>query len=270
MLWWQDPGSDKRVLTLIDPLDGRDVWPEREFPAAAHACVVGETAVGVMQPDGRFVLMGLPEGRIITDVQLEAEPTLIDITVLASGGQYFLLTRSAAAEGANPLPLHPMPGCPPKPIWRGRVYAFDKHGKLQWPAPAAIENQFVLSDQPARLPVLTFACHMFLQKPNGQGEQRLSLLAIDKRNGRTAYKGQFSNNMGLLDINGDARTNSVDLVMQRDTVRLTFTDKPLPPPSAADGQPAQWQGSSGIQAFWNSIKGTLGDLLDGAGRKREK
>ena len=72
-----------------------------------------------------------------------------------------------------------------------------------------------------------------MQKPNGQGEQKMSLLAIDKRNGRTAYKEQFTNNMGLLDISGDAQTKTVDLVMQRDTVRLTFTDKPLPPPSAS-------------------------------------
>ena len=70
----------------------------------------------------------------------------------------------------------------------------------------------------------------------------MSLLAIDKRNGRTAYKAQFTNNMGLLDISGDAQTKTVDLVMQSDTVRLTFTDKPLPPPSATDGQPAHAAG----------------------------
>ena len=109
------------MLTLVDPLDGRDVWPGRKFPAAAHTCVVGEEAVGVMQPDGRFVLMGLPDGRTIADVQLEAEPTLIDITVLASGGQYFLITRSAPADGRQSgPPFNPCPAvCPNRSIAGG-------------------------------------------------------------------------------------------------------------------------------------------------------
>ena len=35
LLWW--PEGDNRVLTLVDPLEGRDVWPGRKFSAAARA-----------------------------------------------------------------------------------------------------------------------------------------------------------------------------------------------------------------------------------------
>jgi hypothetical protein len=259
LLWW--PEGDKRVLTLVDPLEGRDVWPGRKFPASAHTCMVGEEAVGIMQPSGRFLLLGLPDGHTIANLKLEAEPTLIDISLVANGGQHFLITRSAAAEGVSPLPIQPLPGCSFKPIYRGRVYAIDGQGKLRWPAPAVVENQYLLLDQPARLPLLSFACQVYQQKPNGEGRQKMSLLAIDKRTGRTAYKAEFVNNMGLLDITGDAPTKTVDLIMQRDTVRLTFTDKSLPPPSAADQKPASPQ-EHGIRALWNSIERGFGRLFE--------
>ena len=94
LLWW--PESDERVLTLVDPLEGRDVWPERKFSAAARAAVAGEEAVGRAGAHGRFVLVGLPDGRTIADVKLEAEPNLLDITCLPASGQYFLITRTAS------------------------------------------------------------------------------------------------------------------------------------------------------------------------------
>ena len=49
-----------------------------------------------MEPSGRFVLISLPDGRTIADLKLEAEPSLTDMTLLASGDQYFLLTRQFA------------------------------------------------------------------------------------------------------------------------------------------------------------------------------
>ena len=85
LLWW--PEGNRRVLTLVDPLEGRDLWPGRKFSAAARACVVGEEAVGVMEPSGRFVLVCLPDGRTIADVKLEAEPSLTEITLVRSGEQ---------------------------------------------------------------------------------------------------------------------------------------------------------------------------------------
>ena len=88
---------------------------------------------------------------------------------------------------------------------------------MQWPAPATIENQFLLLDQPTHLPLLTFASIVFKPKADGTGRQKMSLLAIDKRNGRVAYKASFPNSMGLLDITGDVGKKAVDLVMQRDT-----------------------------------------------------
>ena len=124
LLWW--PEGDGRVLTLVDPLEGCDLWQERKFSAAARAAVVGEEAVGVLEPDGRFVLLHLPDGRTIADVKLEAEPNLLDIILLAGHGQYFLISRRSTDVIAS---IQALPGCMVKPIYRGRLYALRQAGE---------------------------------------------------------------------------------------------------------------------------------------------
>ena len=262
LLWW--PDDNQRVLTLVDPLDERDIWSGQKFPANAHVCVVKDRAVGVMQPDGRFVLKDLPDGRTLVDAQLEPEPTLIDITLLADGDGFFLLTRASPGRGNSPKPIQQISGCDPKPIYQGRLYAFDEQGKLRWPRPAIIESQFLLLDQPARLPLLSFACQAYQRNPNGTGQQKMSLMLIDKRNGRVAYKAAFINNMGLLDIVGDIENKTVDLVTQRKTVRLTFTDQPLPPVSAAEYQPAHASPEKS-GGFWKSVEKMFWRKIDDFG-----
>lgn len=258
VLWWPEDG--KRTLALIDPFEGRDVWSGRTFSAASHTSVVDNRTIGVMEPDGRFVLIDLRDGRTIADVKLEAEPTLIDITLLASGEQYFLLTRSSPMDGNPPANIQQILNGVSKPIYRGNLYAFDRQGKLQWPKPTVIENQFLLLEQPPQLPVLTFGCLTYEQKANGEGRQRMSVLVIDKRNGRVAYKTSYRNNIGLFSVSGDATAKMVDLMTPREIVKLTFTDKPLPP---AEQQKAKSQGGSGVlQELWNSVENALGRLLD--------
>jgi outer membrane protein assembly factor BamB len=259
LLWW--PDHDGRVLTLVDPLEGRDVWPERKFSTAARAAVVGEEAVGVLEPSGRFVLVGLPDGRTIADVKLDAEPNLLDIILLASKGQYFLITRSGTSH--TPL-IQPLPGCSVKPIYRGRLYAVDEQGKLQWPKPVVLENQFLWSDQPARLPVLSFGAQRFTQGPNGQDYQKMSLLCVDKRNGRIVCNQDVPSYVGLLDVTGDAEKKTVDLVLQRSIVRLTFTDKPWPP-STTDVRAADSPQAAG--GLWNSMQKALDRWIDQTGPK---
>jgi outer membrane protein assembly factor BamB len=266
LLWW--PEENQRKLILVDPLEGRDAWPERKFSGAAHACVVDNEAAAVLEPDGRFVLIGLPDGRTIAETKLDAAPTLMDISLLADGGRYFLFTQTASS---NPLAISAMPGTAARPINRGRVYAFDEQGKLLWPAPAMIENQCLLLDQPARLPILTFACNLYEQKRNGQGQQKMRLLAVDKRNGRTVCKREFVNRTGALDITGDVEKRTVDLAMQREAIRLTFTDKPMPPPSPTDGEPAKLpRDGNAAGALWDSLQKTLGRMLDGLGEEGDE
>jgi hypothetical protein len=149
------------------------------------------------------------------------------------------------------------------------MYAFDELGKPQWSASAAIRNQFLLLDQPSRLPLITFVSQRYEQK-NGLGRQRTLLVCIDRRNGRTAYQGEFVNHAGILGIAGDPVKKTVDLALQRETVRLTFTDMPLAPPSPTDGQfdPAA-QNKNPAGALWNWMQKTFDHLIGEPGDEDE-
>jgi outer membrane protein assembly factor BamB len=267
LLWWPED-SQQRLLTMVDPLEGRDLWPGRSFANNAHTSVAGDRAVGVMQLDGHFVMTSLPDGRTLADVMLEPEPRLIDITLMANGGKYYLLTRSATNQEDSPIHIQQIPGCDPTtPIEQGHLYAFDAQGKLLWPRPAVINRQFMLLNQPARLPVLSFASQLYEQNNDGSVQQFLSLMVIDKRNGRVAYKKAMTNSMGLIEVSGDAGKKTVDLTTQRETIRLTFTDQPLPPPAKDEYQPAQLPQESGkLNGFWKSLEKMMGNALDELGK----
>ena len=194
LLWQTSKGA--QVLSLFDPLEGRSDWPERKFAAGAQACLIEEKALGIMEPSGRFVLYSLPDGRTMAEMKLEAEPALCDITLFESGSRYFLVTSDSPPEDIGRQQSFQLQQanaglrsiCPSKPIHEGRLYAFDRHGKLQWPVPVKIENQRVALNQPTDLPILTFACQV--ADEDNYGQYRTSLLCIDKRSGRTVYQAE--------------------------------------------------------------------------------
>jgi outer membrane protein assembly factor BamB len=254
LLLWTSEGN-QRTLKFMDPLDGHAMWPAKTFSNAAHASVIGTEVVGVLEPKGHFVLLGLSDGRTIADVMLQSEPNLLDVGLLTDGVRYFLITRNVSHSSRN-RSIQPLPNSIQQPIQSGKIYAFDEQGKLLWPKPASIENQYLLLDQPSRLPILTFACQVFEQKLLVEGRQKMSILCIDKRNGRVAYKGTTVNPTGVLDIAGNAKKKTVELAMQNETVTLKFTDEPLPP-IATDAVKSSGKNNA-VQALWNSVQKVLG------------
>ena len=202
-----------------------------------------------MEPGGRFVLYFLPDGRTIADLKLEAEPSLGAITLLQSGGKYFVLTSHSAADGAvrhghspgqrRSLPassgngLQPQPDATPSsPVAKCRLYAIDGHGKLVWPAPVKIEEQMIPVNQPADLPILIFAGRVL-------DMGRKSVLCIDKLNGRSVYQGKVADPGNFMRVVGDAKKKTVDLINGTNMVTLTFTDKPWSPASGTGAAAAK-------------------------------
>ena len=236
LLWWPKSDSDGRVLTLVDPLEGRDLWPERKFSAAARAAVVGEEAVGVFDPDGRFVLLGLPDGRTIADVKLDAQPNLLDIILLTSKGQYFLITRSATDPTAS---IQPLPGCAVKPIYARAALRLGRAGQASMAQARRVGKPISLAGPAGASADFVFrhAAHS-PRYPMARTTRRCLCCASTNAAAAIVCNQDVPLYAGLLDVTGDAEKKTVDLVMQRSIVRLTFTDKPWPPPSATDGQPA--------------------------------
>ena len=329
LLWETDPAETE--LTLLDP------WQEspaaarrwgRKFAAGARASLVGQEAVAVLQRDGHFTLLGLPDGRTIADtvlplrpvlmpvgrpagpfgqaepaapllppiapvpgqpplpaaltpvpllpaakpappppvltpvaplpavtpvpptpapaVQVRAQPTLTGLTVLHLGDQYLVLAHEMRRSSRRDnQPLSPVPGALYQAVQHGQLFALDEQGKPQWPAGVLVEGQHLLLSQPARLPVIVLASLRHQQRPNGQRWPKMSIQAVDRRNGRIVYDKETENPTGVLDVAGNAEQKTVELRMHNGgrppagTVVLTFTDKPVTPQPAAKKPPGR-------------------------------
>jgi hypothetical protein len=213
------------------------------------------------------VLVSLPDGRTITDVRLKEEEkrSLSEITLLRSGDQYFLITHG----NRTPLSIGSVPNVPSKLVMQGNLYALDRQGRLQWPAPAVIKNQYLLLHPPACLPILSFVCHSYQQQLNGM-EPKTTVLCIDKRNGRTAYAAKFNDVTSVFVITGDAEKKTVDLAMQGETVTLKFTDNPIPSSSAAGKSAEPPAGGRTVRAIWDSLQKTFGRIMDGSNQDSDQ
>ena len=92
-----EPGTPGhgRVLALFDPWRQKAVWPSRTFASGARVSVVGNEAVGVLEPGGHFVLVALADGRTIADLQLAVRPdfSVTDLVVTRMGDQYIVLAN---------------------------------------------------------------------------------------------------------------------------------------------------------------------------------
>ena len=136
---------------LFDPWQQRAVWPARTFHAAAQVALAGEEAMGVMEPDGHFVLLELPSGRTIADLKLDADD-LGEIFLVHSGEQYLLLTQSNVQQAGFNASMNPfklpaanfaLGNTTSHFVPKGRLYAIDEQGKLMWPAPVKIRNRWL-------------------------------------------------------------------------------------------------------------------------------
>lgn len=258
LLWWQE--GNQRELTLIDPLEQRDEWLRRKFSHQARTCLVENEAVGVMEPDGRFVLISISDGKTLAEVKLESGPGLRDISLIKSDDRYFVLTNHQFKNGKS-IPINALPNQRQgsnRRLYQGRLYAFDSEGKLLWPEPVKVENQMLLSDQFDELPILIFACQHYERKPNGRGQWKPRVLCVDKRTGRKVYEEVFDGHIRNFDVSCNVAKKTISLTMQKATVTLTFTDKPIPPPKAANKEHAEGTPGGNIaHALWDSIRKTF-------------
>jgi hypothetical protein len=259
LTWRIDGNENKGMLELFDPWAEVHVWPAKKFAPRSKTAMLGHEAVGVLEPDGHFLLLELPGGRTIADLKLQPEESLAELFVMHNGNQYFILTNSNRRRSGRVQPMQAIPGTVAYPIRQGRLYAMDERGKLTWPSPATIEDQYFLVNQPVRLPLLTLACQRYEQRANNAPmTSKTRLLCIDKRTGRKLYQGENSHPTSTLEVVGNPEKKTVELRMQNDLVTLTFTDKPIPP--TPPGQDDAKHGKIG-DALWNALNRSLNGTL---------
>jgi outer membrane protein assembly factor BamB/tetratricopeptide (TPR) repeat protein len=260
LLVWNGIGIEA-ALELFDPWEQRQVWAVQKLSPRAKLDLVAEEAIGVLEPDGHFLLIGLPDGRTIVDAKLQREHGVASICVFRSGDQYVLLCIDSPPRPSRNRIVQVLPGNSSLPVGSGRVYAFDLEGKPLWPEPVQITDQHLLLNQPGRLPVLTFACSLYHTQGNSVQHQ-LKVLCIDKRAGRVVYDEQklpyTTNSFGL---SGDPTRNTVELQLSRQRVTLTFTDQPVPPPAKRqqEGSTLPSELPEVAHGLLNAIKQAIGE-----------
>ena len=104
----------------------------------------------------------------------------------------------------------------------------------------AVDRQGLLLSQPASLPVLTFATHVYDQRKNRSQNVEAELMFVDKRTAKIVHEEKLAQPLQQgFDIAGDAERHQVVIKAQGISLRLTFTGKPL----ADDGAAAKPAGS---------------------------
>ncbi len=144
-------------------------------------------------------------------------------------------------------------------IPKGRAYAFDEQGKLLWPAPLKIRNRWFPLAQPEGVPVIAFAQLQYEQFRPNQYQTKTHLLCVEKRSGRILYRSDDLQQSYSVDIVGDPEKKTVEVRLQNETVKLAFTDKPIPSKSSGQTDPgSDWPTrSKSVNALWKVLDKSL-------------
>jgi hypothetical protein len=119
------------------------------------------------------------------------------------------------------------------------VYAFDRGtGKLAWPAPAFVSQQFLPPDQPPESPLLVFVAN----RTDGRGagnRPATAVLALDRRTGENVFEGDVGGPTAHCEVAADLVRHEVKLSLissSSKTITFRLTNEPRPPaPPAQTG-----------------------------------
>jgi outer membrane protein assembly factor BamB len=213
-------------LVEADPAD----W-ERSYAVESKGTIVERDKLAVLEPNGKFTLVSLEDGKTLIETQLAAPKSLQSIQVLASEDQYLLFTNSSHRETGS-VNYQP-PSIPDAPLMNGHVYAFSRAtGQSMWPSPAYVEQWGLPLDQPTGTPVVL----LMRREVRTSGPQRnvLGVMCLDRRDGSLLFlKNDLAANAGTANdkytLEADPAANAVKLVLPYLGISLTFTDQPEPP-----------------------------------------
>ncbi len=218
------------TLQLIDPWENRPVWPAMKFKPDSRIQVVDRDLAAVLESGERFVLVSLADGRKVIDAPVQPVRTFSDIHVLLSEDHCMLIVNGLERTGQPEVNFYGLGGMPHVQITRAHVYSFDRRGKKLWAEPVTVQDQFLLVNQPANLPVLVFACGVQKRTPNFAIQPKTAILCVDKRTGRVVSPPETYDGLSHFRIVADQEKKTIEFHLQRDVVALKFTDTPPPPP----------------------------------------
>ena len=227
--WWVTPRGrhlvvwgrplDRQVLALRDLTTGEDLW-SREFPPGSLVTQIeGEEAL-VLDPAGRLTCVDLARGEIRFETAVEVGDPVTELQVVRTGENYLVMAN-------RPLPNGPTIVRHSQNVHltvNGTVHLLDRNsGKLLWSAP--MERQQFDPQQPAGLPLVTFASHVFEPRRGGNGlEQRFLMTSLDRRTGKLLYEESRSDEpLHFIDYRIDEDAQTIELQLFQSVVKFTFS-----------------------------------------------
>ena len=258
-------GQPTWLLRLYDPWTQEDLW-QRAFAADSRGYVSVDRQLAVVEPDGRFTLLELISGQPRLQHPLEQDPRpLLSVFLLPSQHQNLLLCgyRPEALQGTT---IGSFPDAQSAPLVDAAVYAFDRRtGQPQWQVPAMIQGYSVPLTQPPDLPVLAFVRQVFRARGGNQPRPKLSLLCLDKRDGRILLDlDNLNYSFGSFLMVGDDREHMVTVrLLNVHNYQLEFTDQPqAPEPPAQTGSTTSRRGVG--------LSGVVGAVFDALGKQLQQ
>lgn len=218
-------GSGQGTLRLFDAWKQKDVW-KFKFDARSRFWPVGDEALAIMEPNGHFKVLSLPDGKATIDAELDKEPSLADIYLLRSPQVDVVITNRSTPQGR--MNLAALPGqAGMGVVINGAAYGFDRRtGERLYKQP--VSQKGLLLGQAAELPVIVFAATM--QRARGQQPPKGELACLDKRTGRMVFQ-QEMEPANMIDVACHPESHEVVLRTPTSAFRLTFTDEPFDPPA---------------------------------------
>jgi len=251
-----------QVLRLYDPWEQKDFWGPLTFSEGTRAMFFPDHAIGLLEPEGHFTLLRIADGQVRIKDTLEIQDFgqgLQGIHVLDLE-ELTLVIPWGVPAGFQQKPQQMLPGTNTVPLPFARVYAYNVQGQRLWPKPLELQHQNLLLSQPSGLPVVIFATQLFEQRGQG-GTFHVHLLAIDKQTGRKVLEEKLPHPTNIFQITGDPEKHTVDILLQRDKITLTFTDEPWPaeqpasPEAASDKEKSAAKKPTTLrEGLWRSIR----------------
>jgi hypothetical protein len=221
-----------------------DLW-SRQVPQGTKGCLINGEELALLEPSGQFTVVTLATGELKFAVPLDPEPALDYVQVQRSSEQYILITNQNNPTPPPGVLVNPLSSAnSPQARVHGRVYAFTcSTGKLKWQVPAFVAMHALPIDQPAESPLLLFVRNRTDVKEGGANRQAVSVLCLDKRDGRVIFDNLAGPAANHSEIIADPvkRTVTLSLNNQASPTTIVFqvTDKPFPPqPPAQTGDVA--------------------------------
>jgi len=254
-----------QVLRLYDLWQQKDLWGPMRFPQGTRATLFEKETVGLLEPDGQLTLVRIADGQVLLKDKLDLQEFAQGLQgfYLMRLGEVYLVVPWGIPQGFQQMPQQQIPGMQCVQVPFGKVYAYNWEGKRLWPKPLELRHQNLLFSQPAGLPVVIFATQLFERRGQG-GTFQVHLLAIDKQTGRKVLEEKFPYTTNIFQITGDPEKHTVNILLQRDKITLTFTDEPWPAE-----QPGAQEATSGKEktaakkpptlreGLWRSIRKTF-------------